>query len=126
MPSSPLPTDVVELQRLLLQSMARVEQVESHNLEPSTALVDLETAKARSEAKLHAQLEDVHKRMDALIRRLFGRKTERIAVNQIQLFGENGAAAAEQALRDETSDEDPSSTSIKPRPRRKKKRGGVA
>ena len=132
MPSSPLPTDVVELQRLLLQSMARVEHLETakarseaHNAELSTALVDLETAKAWSEAKLHAQLEDVHKRMDALIRRLFGRKTERIAVNQIQLFGENGAAAAEQALRDETPEADaPSSTSTKPRPRRKKKRGG--
>ena len=155
MPPDPLPTDVVELQRLLLQSMARVQQVESanselstamvglesanselstalvdletakarsdaHNSELSTALVDLETAKARSEAKLQAQLDDVRKRMDALIRRLFGRKTERIAVNQMLLFGEQSVAAVEQTLCDQTPKPKPNRV----RPRRKKKRGG--
>ena len=155
MPTDPLPSDVVELQRLLLQSMARVQQVESanselstamvglesanselstalvdletakarsdaHNSELSTALVDLETAKARSEAKLQAQLDDVRKRMDALIRRLFGRKTERIAVNQMLLFGEQSVAAVEQTLCDQTPKPKPNRV----RPRRKKKRGG--
>ena len=111
--NSELSTALVDLETAKARS-------DAHNSELSTALVDLETAKARSEAKLQAQLDDVRKRMDALIRRLFGRKTERIAVNQMLLFGEQSVAAVEQTLCDQTPKPKPNRV----RPRRKKKRGG--
>jgi len=131
-----LPTDVAALQHLLVKAIAdraRAEEARArlqadvdreranvHRLAFDNARLRGDVARAELVAK------DLQDRMDALVRALFGRRTERVADNQLLLFDPDAVKAAEAAAAADKAGDDESegvdATPPAPPKRRRKRR----
>jgi transposase len=121
-----LPTDPSDLQRLVLRQAAALARSRAALAEVEADKARVEADKARVEAdkaNLEAELKDVKARMDALIRRVFGRRSERLPANQIQLFDPTVLPEVEAAVDTDQTDDKPTPKPAGPR-RRKKRTGG--